>query len=147
MCAPPSSYVFARLLPSPTALRPRYIAAYDFFQGAQKELFGEADGNVALFRRSLTSAFGGATVASVLTAPLDLVKTRLQVASANPELFPYNGVVACVRHTFATEGAMAFMDGVFARVAWMAPRGAIAMASFEVCKRLIRDEAASGEQA
>ena len=114
-----------------------YIAGYDACQNLQSKTLGEPDGQGQVFRRSLVSASAAAAVASVTTAPLDLVKTRLQVASANPELFPYDGVVACVRHTLATEGPRAFFDGVAARVIWMAPRGAIAMASFEVCKGLM----------
>ena len=61
-------------------------------------------------------------VAGAATNPMDLVKTRLQVARADPATFQYAGAVDCARTILRTEGARALFDGTAARCLTVTPR-------------------------
>lgn len=64
------------------------------------------------------SAFYAGGLAAILTAPLDVVKTRLQVGSAaNPGLT----AVTVLREMLGAEGARAFAQGAGARALSIAP--------------------------
>ena len=54
--------------------------------------------------------------------PIDLVKTRLQVARTDPTTFAYAGAFDCVGQILRREGPLAFLDGAVARCATVAPR-------------------------
>jgi solute carrier family 25 protein 44 len=75
-----------------------------------------------------------ASLACVLTSPLDLVKTRLQVQGSNPEIFDYKGPMDALKKIVQREGAMALFDGVAARVIWLTPRLSIAVPTYEFLK-------------
>eukprot|EP00421_Protoceratium_reticulatum_P029621 CAMPEP_0168486230 /NCGR_PEP_ID=MMETSP0228-20121227/67016_1 /TAXON_ID=133427 /ORGANISM="Protoceratium reticulatum, Strain CCCM 535 (=CCMP 1889)" /LENGTH=100 /DNA_ID=CAMNT_0008502815 /DNA_START=52 /DNA_END=351 /DNA_ORIENTATION=- len=54
-----------------------------------------------------------AVIAGWLTNPFDVLKTRLQVARANPEMFPFTNSWQAAQHLLKHEGAAALMDGAF----------------------------------
>ena len=62
------------------------------------------------------NTFVSASTAAFLTTPIDVVKTRLQVSGANPELFSYNGPLDCVRKIVRAEGFSALFAGASGRV-------------------------------
>ena len=51
--------------------------------------------------------------------------------------FDYTGAVDCAKKILHREGPMAFLDGLPARVAWLLPRCALAMAGFECTMRAL----------
>ena len=61
-------------------------------------------------------------VAGAATNPADLVKTRLQVARADPKTFQYAGAVDCAAQIVRREGPAALFDGAVARCATVTPR-------------------------
>lgn len=61
-------------------------------------------------------------IAGLCTNPMDLVKTRLQVARTDPSTFAYDGALDCARQILRREGPLAFLDGAVARCATVAPR-------------------------
>merc|ERR1711935_1295240 len=73
------------------------------------------------------SAFGGYAIASAITNPFDVVKTRIQVQTSNPEMFHYKGGWDCFTQIVRNEGVLALMDGVVGRVMWLTPRCGIAL--------------------
>lgn len=81
-----------------------------------------------------TSSLTAASLASVLTSPLDLVKTRLQVQASNPAIFDYAGPMDALRKIVRREGVTALFDGVAARVIWLTPRLSIAVPTYEFLK-------------
>jgi len=91
-----------------------------------KKFFGE--GAFAFLARA--SAAG--ITSSYLTNPLDLVKTRVQVAMANPELFPFKNSFECAKLVLREEGPMAFFAGVTPRIVWLTPHRAIMLATYEL---------------
>ena len=93
---------------------------------------------------SFVCALVGYGSAGIVTNPFDVVKTRVQVQMSNPEMFNYQGShellrgLDCAKQMMANEGIMAFTHGVSGRVAWLAPRCAIAFAAFESIAKMIR---------
>ncbi|KAJ1457693.1 mitochondrial carrier domain-containing protein [Pelagophyceae sp. CCMP2097] len=61
------------------------------------------------------------------TNPMDLVKTRLQVARCDPGTFKYAGAWDCCRQIVRAEGPLALFDGVGARVLLLTPRLTLAV--------------------
>ena len=70
----------------------------------------------------LGSGVVAGVAAGFLTNPMDLVKTRLQVARTSPETFAYAGAFDCIGQILRREGPLAFLDGAIARCATVAPR-------------------------
>lgn len=73
-------------------------------------------------------------IAAGITNPVDVLKTRLQVAMANPEMFPFRDSLGAARHLLKHEGPSALMDGALARIMWLAPRLTICVACYEQIK-------------
>lgn len=67
-------------------------------------------------------------VAGGVTNPMDVVKTRLQVVRAQPDLFQYRGVFDCAFSIVRTEGLKALLDGAGARILLLTPRLTMAIA-------------------
>jgi len=76
-------------------------------------------------------------VAASVTNPVDVLKTRLQVARANPEMFPFSSGLGAARHLLEHEGAVALMDGVLARVMWLTPRLTLCVFAYERIKKYL----------
>ena len=74
----------------------------------------------------LCAALTSSSTAAVLTTPLDVVKTRLQVLSAKEG--GYTGVQDALRSMARSEGPSAFFRGAGARMLWLGPNAAIGMA-------------------
>jgi len=91
-----------------------------------KKLFGE--GAYSFLMRATAAG----VAASYLTNPLDLVKTRMQVAMANPQLFQFSNSLECALQVARQEGPMAFFAGVTPRIVWLAPHRAIMLATYEL---------------
>ena len=71
---------------------------------------------------------GGA--AAWATTPIDVIKTRVQVSGANPELFAFSGAIDCCTKLLKEEGPRALFAGASGRMAYLAPNmGKIAMLS------------------
>jgi len=50
-----------------------------------------------------------------MTNPIDVIKTRLQVAGANPQVFSYTGPIDCIAQLLRTEGPSALFAGLMGR--------------------------------
>ena len=62
---------------------------------------------------------GGA--AAWATTPIDVIKTRVQVSGANPELFAFSGAIDCCTKLLKEEGPRALFAGASGRMAYLAP--------------------------
>lgn len=85
----------------------------------------------------ISSGAAAGVVAATVTNPVDVLKTRLQVAKANPEMFPYTNSLQAAKHLLKHEGAAALMDGALARVVWLTPRLTICVGAYERIKALL----------
>lgn len=73
----------------------------------------------------LAGAMFSSMVAAYITAPFDVVKTRLQVQTVNEG--GYKGVWDALRSIGRDEGARAYFKGAGARALWLGPNSALCM--------------------
>ena len=85
---------------------------------------------------NVINTFLAAGLASLATNPIDVVKTRLQVAGANPELFGYSGPLDCAVKLLRSEGPLALFAGCTGRFMYLGPGFAIWMPTYDLLKRL-----------
>jgi len=78
---------------------------------------------------AISGAAGGA-VASALSVPLDVIKTKYQLATHK------TSVINIVKSTFAEGGLMAFTRGLSTRMIIMTPMSALNFVIFDVARRL-----------
>jgi hypothetical protein len=99
---------------------------------------GYEDGhdNLDLIAQLSCGATAG-VIASAITNPCDVVKTRLQVARANPEMFPYDNSWQAAKHLIKHEGPVALMDGAVARMCWLTLRLSICVSAYERIKAML----------
>ena len=89
-----------------------YVHVYLSTQGAGGRELGT--------RHFVAGGFLAGCVAAVATAPIDLIKTRIQVCQG------YDGGIADIgRRILREEGLGAFTKGLGARVVWVAPGCAV----------------------
>ncbi|WFD32775.1 hypothetical protein MSPP1_003826 [Malassezia sp. CBS 17886] len=161
---------------SATALRDApyagvYLAIYEqqkhFFSSfAQRLHAGEAHGRIDYTgewwvvsasstytpRASLTAGLVAGTLATVLTHPFDIVKTRMQTTpatllaaqgAAGSALRP--GVFATARHVLAADGVQAFSDGLLLRCSRKAASSMIGWSIFELGNRWVSQGAVAAK--
>ena len=83
----------------------------------------------------MVNTFLAAAGASIATNPIDVVKTRLQVAGANESLFQYNGIVDCFVKLLKAEGPLALFAGATGRFMYLGPGFAIWLPTYDLLKR------------
>ncbi len=130
-----------------------YFAVYEFLKNAAldayvhspaaKAAFAEknqantsssdaADGpHLPSFVYPICGAIAGCSGAAV-TAPLDLIKTRLQTQGKSGR---YKGAIDCFKKIISEEGAATLTRGMGARCAWLAPNVAITMTTYELIRK------------
>jgi len=82
----------------------------------------------------LASGFISGGLAAGFTCPLDVIKTRIQVQSANqPDV--YTSGWHAFKNILKEEGPKAFIKGMVPRMLWIAPGTALTIASYEQFKR------------
>eukprot|EP00026_Physarum_polycephalum_P011440 Phypoly_transcript_11666.p1 GENE.Phypoly_transcript_11666~~Phypoly_transcript_11666.p1 ORF type:complete len:287 (+),score=36.69 Phypoly_transcript_11666:278-1138(+) len=81
----------------------------------------------------LSASIAGA-LAAAATAPLDVVKTRLQVQSWQ-SAGHYTSIAEALRRMAREEGWRVFSKGLLARVLWIAPSTGINLSIFEIIKK------------
>eukprot|EP00747_Dinoflagellata_sp_TGD_P093954 gnl/TRDRNA2_/TRDRNA2_165934_c0_seq3.p2 gnl/TRDRNA2_/TRDRNA2_165934_c0~~gnl/TRDRNA2_/TRDRNA2_165934_c0_seq3.p2 ORF type:complete len:140 (+),score=21.26 gnl/TRDRNA2_/TRDRNA2_165934_c0_seq3:58-477(+) len=109
-----------------------FFVLYGKMQALQ-ESYGIEQGGLLL---SAISSGSCAAAAGWATTPLDVVKTRVQVSAANPELFAFRGSFDCARQLFANEGLRGFFAGSVGRVMGLAPNMAVFIPLYELLKEL-----------
>lgn len=84
----------------------------------------------------VANTFTSASAAALLTTPIDVVKTRLQVSGANPELFAYTGPLDCALKTMRGEGVGALFAGASGRVLYLGPAMALFFPIYDSLNRM-----------
>ena len=84
----------------------------------------------------VANTFLAAAGASIMTNPIDVVKTRLQVAGANPEVLSFAGPVDCLKQLLRNEGAGALFAGLVGRFMYVGPNFALFLPTYDLLKRL-----------
>lgn len=77
-----------------------------------------------------------AAVAGFLTTPIDVVKTRVQVQGANPDLFAFGGAFDCAKQLVMKEGVQGMFAGACGRMWYLAPNMAVFIPLYELLKKM-----------
>jgi len=107
-----------------------YFSIYGYI----KQSWTDKDGNISISKVFGASCIGGVIASSSVT-PADVIKTRLQIKVPEGQQ-PYKGVIDCYKRTVSVEGHKALFKGVIPRVLVISPLFGIALAVFEIQKKL-----------
>ncbi|CAJ1328497.1 unnamed protein product [Effrenium voratum] len=111
-----------------------YFAVYEKLKEMSLDAgYADANGNLDPVAQLSCGTTAG-VAAGLVTNPVDVLKTRLQVANANPDMFPYSSGFGAAQHLLQHEGAAALMDGALARVLWLTPRLTLCVFAYERMK-------------
>jgi len=112
-----------------------YFTSYELAKVTQSKMMNGAE-NLGTLNHLISGAFAGMT-SSVLTIPMDVVKTQLQTQAALPPgERHYKGIIDAFRHIYRNEGFRGLTRGLTARVLYITPSAAIVWTSYETYKRL-----------
>jgi hypothetical protein len=112
-----------------------YFALYELFKSETIRLRQNNEERLPFYFNLSGAALAGA-ISAVLTCPLDVVKTRIQVQSESTS-FKYSGVVDAFRQITRKEGFRGLFAGVKPRALWMSGGTAITMMVYEELKAIL----------
>lgn len=69
-------------------------------------------------------------IAAAVTTPFDVIKTNLQIVTANPELYPDRTIQGCAKRLWDQGGVKSFFKGWQSRAIWLGTRQGIAFTCF-----------------
>uniref|UniRef100_A0A7S2HHE8 Mitochondrial carrier protein n=1 Tax=Alexandrium andersonii TaxID=327968 RepID=A0A7S2HHE8_9DINO len=113
-----------------------FFALLGRLEAAEVEAGVSSGSDGASFGLGVVNSGFCAALAGWATTPLDVIKTRVQVQGANPELFAFDGPIDCVRQLVRKEGFAALFSGAMGRMCYLAPNMAIFVPLYEQLKRL-----------
>ncbi|KAL3845137.1 hypothetical protein ACJIZ3_002540 [Penstemon smallii] len=112
------------------------LASYDQF----KEMIMEKDLMKDGLGTHVTASFAAGFVASVVTNPVDVIKTRVMnmkvEAGAAP---PYKGALDCAMKTVKAEGPMALYKGFIPTISRQGPFTIVLFVTLEQVRKLLKD--------
>ena len=84
--------------------------------------------------RGVGNTFCAAAFAAACTNPIDVIKTRMQIAGANTEVFAYTGPADCLQQLIRKEGVRALFAGIGGRFLYTGPAFAIFFPTYDLLK-------------
>lgn len=113
-----------------------YFTLYEHFkyQISKEAKNSDKDYSIGLFH-TLLCAFAGSSISAIVTCPIDVIKTNIQVTSRHQKGFV--STIDVVKQLYRSGGFKAFIRGLSARVMWLAPGTSITIAAFEQVKRIL----------
>jgi hypothetical protein len=109
-----------------------FFAALGRCKEAEDALGVESSG----YAIGVANTFASAAFAAAATNPIDVIKTRLQVAGANPEVFDYRGPLDCLVKLLRAEGPSALFAGLVGRFMYTGPAFALFLPTYDLLKGL-----------
>jgi len=107
-----------------------------FFASLGKVQELEASAGIAQsYLLGVFNTFVAAGIAAATTNPIDVIKTRLQVAGANPTVFHYRGPLDCLSKLLSSEGPSALFAGLLGRFLYAGPGFALFLPTYDLLKR------------
>eukprot|EP00746_Dinoflagellata_sp_MGD_P151191 gnl/MRDRNA2_/MRDRNA2_82848_c0_seq2.p1 gnl/MRDRNA2_/MRDRNA2_82848_c0~~gnl/MRDRNA2_/MRDRNA2_82848_c0_seq2.p1 ORF type:complete len:297 (+),score=62.58 gnl/MRDRNA2_/MRDRNA2_82848_c0_seq2:101-991(+) len=110
-----------------------FFAFYGRMQALEESYGIKQDG----FALSACNTAVCAAAAGFLTTPIDVIKTRVQVAGANPEIFAFSGPLDCAKQLIAKEGIKGMFAGATGRMMCLAPNMAVFIPLYEFLKKSV----------
>jgi hypothetical protein len=113
-----------------------YFATYEKLKLFFKSSFKFENKNTMPFYINLVSASIASIISSIITTPLDLVKTRIQVNDNNFK--PYKGIISTFGRIIKEEGFSALFLGIKPRILWLASGTTLSMVIYEEMKKYLK---------
>lgn len=88
----------------------------------------------------IASAFSAAIMASIMTQPLDTIKTRLQVGGKPGNLPSKSAIISVAKELTATSGFSGMYQGLLPRIAHMGIWGSVLSSAYEYLKLVSRKD-------
>lgn len=115
-----------------------HFATYEAAKAGLKRVWPEKTNEENVFVH-LTAGGAAGAVASIVTTPLDVVKTRLQCQGVNgAERFGSNSISDVVRSIVQKEGPRGLLRGMKPRVLFYTPAAAICWSTYEATKKFLQ---------
>lgn len=111
-----------------------YFTFYEHFKLTAAKIMHTTTDKLGL-SWNLSSALVAASLSALLTCPIDVVKTNMQVYSTHDG--GARNTLDAVKTLYQKGGLAIFMRGWNARILWLAPGSAVTMAAYEQCKAAI----------
>ncbi|XP_071707077.1 mitochondrial uncoupling protein 5-like [Rutidosis leptorrhynchoides] len=112
------------------------LASYDQIKEAILEKGVMKDG----LGTHVTASFAAGFVASVVTNPIDVIKTRVMNMKVEPgKVPPYAGAADCALKTIRTEGPMALYKGFIPTISRQGPFTIVLFVTLEQVRKLLKD--------
>ncbi|MCO5564993.1 hypothetical protein L7F22_018663 [Adiantum nelumboides] len=120
-----------------------HFATYEAVKASLKEIWPERSNEENLFMH-LTAGGAAGALASIITTPLDVVKTRLQCQGVNgAERYGTSSIWEVIRTITKNEGPRALLRGMKPRVLFYTPAAAICWSTYEASKSFLQELNAS----
>ncbi|WOG84477.1 hypothetical protein DCAR_0103660 [Daucus carota subsp. sativus] len=88
----------------------------------------------------VTASFAAGFVASVVTNPVDVIKTRVMNMKVEPgNAPPYSGAIDCAMKTVRSEGVMALYKGFIPTISRQGPFTVVLFVTLEQVRKLLKD--------
>ncbi len=88
--------------------------------------------------QDLISNFLAFSFAAALTTPIDVIKTRLQVGAANPEVFGERTIWGGAKQLYRSAGVKGLFHGATERALWLGTRQSLAFSTFGLAYGKVR---------
>lgn len=112
------------------------LASYDQFKETILEKGLMKDG----LGTHVAASFAAGFVASVVSNPVDVIKTRVMNMKVEAGMAPpYNGALDCAMKTVRTEGAMALYKGFIPTISRQGPFTIVLFVTLEQVRKLLKD--------
>eukprot|EP01117_Protostelium_nocturnum_P001011 TRINITY_DN11331_c0_g1_i1.p1 TRINITY_DN11331_c0_g1~~TRINITY_DN11331_c0_g1_i1.p1 ORF type:complete len:320 (+),score=53.49 TRINITY_DN11331_c0_g1_i1:140-1099(+) len=113
-----------------------YFATYEKAKLFAKDVTSSSSLSEIPFWAQLVCGATAGAISAMVTCPMDVIKTRIQVESKKSE-GAYKGGLDALRRIMKEEGFGAFTKGMTARILWIAPGTAITIGLYEQFKSII----------
>lgn len=88
----------------------------------------------------VTASFAAGFVASVVTNPVDVIKTRVMNMKVEPGMVPpYSGAIDCAMKTIKAEGPMALYKGFIPTISRQGPFTVVLFVTLEQVRKILKD--------
>jgi len=114
-----------------------YFSLYELLKTTQAKYKAARGKSVSMFDNFIAGGLSG-MVATTVTIPLDVVKTKLQTQIALPAKERiYNGVIHTLKDIAQKEGIAGLTRGLSARILYLTPASAIVFTAYEQYKKML----------
>lgn len=111
-----------------------YFTIYEKWKSILSKHFDLAPNQIGL-PLQLLGAFVSSSISAVITCPLDVIKTNIQVYSIKNG--GYKNSLEAVKGLYHLHGAKVFFRGLSARVLWLAPGTSVTIAAYDQTKSIL----------